>query len=187
MRRRVVKIFAVLFLAFLIICFICILNTEKSVSGIENFRPQYCPLGLTDNLFPDHDYPHRFPYIDADYHYYYRGLNHAYATAFSRFRYTPEQYARAKEYCLRQFSSTDEHRFRIGGYTFVEHICYRGKTAEGNWIPMCRYPEHFNMYAYHDSENVLLFLGFYNSDPGPGSVDFEAFYQEHFGKYFTLD
>ena len=89
------------------------------------------------------------------------------------------------------FFTKDEHRYRIGTYTFIEHLCHKDKDADGKFVVKCQYPEHFNMFSYDDSTNTLLFLGYYNSDPESVSTplalnDFESFYQTHFSQYYAL-
>lgn len=173
------------------LCFLPIMETH--VSGIENYSPADSTLSLSLYLYPNEDFPEQFDYVAGDYQYYFNGkLSGGYATAFSFLTYSPEQYAAAKEYCLQEFSLTDEHQYRVGNYTFVEHLCYTSKNETGNYVVSCQYPAIFNMFAFSDEDNTLLFLGYFNADSdAPSSQlalsDFAAFFQEHFGQYYTLE
>lgn len=182
-------------LIFLVFCLIvCILPTlEVYISGIENFSPFDSTLSLSQNLFPSEDFLDRFAYTEGDYHYYFNGkLMGGYATSFSLLRYAPGTYESAKEYCVQHFAITDEHQYTIGNYTFIEHLSYTSANKEGKYVLTCQYPQLFNMFAYDDSSKTLLFLGYYNSNLDSPSTqialtDFEAFFNEHFGKYYVLN
>lgn len=183
--------FMIFFVIILLVCFFP--TAETQISGIDNYSPSNSTLGLSANLFPSEDFLDQFPYTTGDYRFFFNGrMYQGYSTALVVLRYTPEQYRYAKEYCLEQFTLTDEHQFQIGSYTFVEHLCYTSKDEDGEYFPACQYPRIFNMYAYNDSNNTLLFLGYYNGNPDASPTqlaltDFESFYNEHFSQYYVLE
>lgn len=175
-------------LLFYAMCGVSIKTRKTEISGIENYHPSTCSLGLTGNLYPGEDFLSRFAYAEGEYYYNYdRGD----AVAFSILKYSPEQYEAAKEYCLQQFTLTDEHQYQVGGYEFAEHLCYTSENENGQWLPACKYPKHFNMYGYHDQECSLVFLGYYNSEKDhPDKVlaesDFAAFLTNVYSEYYDF-
>ena len=164
---------------------------KMQTSGIENYQREYCHVGLTYHLYPGEDFLNRYAYVNGDYHYYCNGVwGDMYRIAFSVLEYTPEEYEAAKEYCFQQFTNTDEHRYQVGDYHFVEHLWQIKETETGEWEIFCDFPEMFNMFAYNDTNHTLLFLGYYETDCEPETqlalTDFEAFYEKHFAKYYEL-
>ena len=181
--------FAVLVAVFLLMGMLPVFKSQ--ISGIENYNPADSTLGLCQRLYPSEDFLSRFQYESGDYEYYYNGvLEDSYAVAFSVLAYTPEEYEAAKEYCFQQFTNTDEHRYQVGDYHFVEHLWQTKETETGEWEIYCDFPEMFNMFAYNDTNHTLLFLGYYEPDGEAETqlalTDFEAFYQQHFSKYYEL-
>ncbi|MBQ8835114.1 MAG: hypothetical protein IJ001_09370 [Oscillospiraceae bacterium] len=189
--KKLIVILILCFALFVILCSIPLFETH--ISGIENYRPADSTLSLSLYLFPGEDFLDRFVFDEGDYQYHYNGkLADGYATAFSVLQYSSEQYKASKEYCIQQFASIDDHQYQVGNWTFIEHLCYTSENEEGKYIVACQYPKIFNMYAYNDIDNTLLFLGYYTSDPDDPSTqlaltDFEAFYNTHYGQYYTLD
>lgn len=188
-RKRWLWGLAILMVVFVALCALPIMETH--ISGIENYSPADSTLSLSLYLFPDDDFPLRFDYLEADYQYYFNGvLMDGYATAFSVLKYTPEVYEQAKEYCITELSNTDEHQFQVGEFVFIEHLCYIGDDGMGNYVVKCQFPRNFNMFAYNDADHTLLFIGFYGDPKAEttqlAQTDFAAFYEEHFGKYYSL-
>ena len=164
---------------------------RMQASGIENFQREYCHVGLTSHLYPGEDFLNRYAYVTGDYHYYCNGvLGDMYRVAFSVLEYTPEQYQAAKAYCFQRFTDTDEHRYEVGDYHFIEHLWQTKETETGEWEIYCKFPEMFNMFAYNDTNHTLLFLGYYEPNCEPETqlalTDFEEFYDKHFAKYYEL-
>ena len=92
---------------------------------------------------------------------------------------------------MQHFTLTDKHQYQVGDYHFIEHLCYDTKNAEGEYVISCLYPAIFNMFAYNDSIHTLVFIGYYEPNSNPKTqlalTDFEAFYEEHFAKYYELE
>lgn len=192
-RRR--KRWIVILVLLLIMCVICCVFPVFSYRtyGIENYSQADSSLSLSKNLFPSEDFLTRFSYYEGDYQYYFNGkLAGGYATSFSYLRYDSEEYEKAKDFCIQEFSVTDEHQFQIGDYVFIEHLCYTKENTEGEYVITCQYPKIFNMFAYNDSSCTLIFLGNYNSDVTSISrqqalTDFNSFYNEYFSQYYLLE
>ena len=164
---------------------------RSKISGIENYHPEDSTIGLCQHLYPTENFLEEFDYEFGAYEYYYNGvLSDSYGVAFSVLEYAPEQYEAAKDCCFQQFTNTDEHRYQVGDYHFIEHLSYTSQTNTGEWVVTCHYPEQFNMFAYNDAEHTLLFIGYYEPDCEPETqlalTDFEAFYEKHFEKFYEL-
>lgn len=165
---------------------------RNQVSGIENYHPADSTLSLSRYLYPSEDFLSRFEYETGDYQYYYNGVMvDGYAVAFSVLSYSPDQYEAAKEFCFQMFTDTDEHQYQVGDYHFIEHLCYDVENDSGEFVHACLYPKMFNMFAYNDSLCALIFTGYYvsntDSETQLALTDFEAFYNEHFAKYYVLE
>lgn len=167
----------------------CSPTMEQRLEGIEQYSPANSSLGLSANLFPDEHFPEMFEYTAGDYQFYFNGrLHNGFSTAISALQYAPEQYTQAKEYCLKQFTLTDEHQYQIGDYTFIEHLCYNSQTENGDYVPACQFPKLFNMFAYSDANCTLLFLGYYNNQTTTQTfTSFESLYCEYFSQYHLLE
>ena len=181
---------ACILIIILILCALPVFGNQ--ISGIENYSPADSTLSLSKHLYPSDDFLCRFDYTDGDYQYYYNGVMlDGYAVAFSLLQYCPEQYKAAKQFCLQNFTKTDEHQYQVNGYHFMEHLCYEKEIGVREYAVSCLYPEMFNMFGYNDSIHTLIFLGYYepNSDPETqlALTDFEAFYNHHFAKYYVLE
>ncbi len=189
--RRKKRVLTFLLIAVLMLaCLIALLYSplmNYSISGLENFNPNDCSLSLCQHLFPSDDFPKEYEYFWGDYQYhYFANWPDVSAEAFSVLEYSPENYAEAKEYCVRQFESCDEHQFTVGEYTFIEHLCHSYDNG-----PECRYPGIFNMYAFNDEKCRLVFLGYCNFDSDSpelqlGERDFASFIESAFSEYYDF-
>ncbi len=161
-------------------------------NGIDSYTKATCSLGLTSNLFPSEDFPTSFEFEEADYAYYDSGdLLWGYAKAFAYFRYSEEEYQKAKEHSLNTIP-LDSKTYEYGGYCFSEYLCYTVKDEDGNWISQSRFPEIFNMVGYNDEECILIFIGYYNGNPDHpdraiATTDFGEFLITTYSEYFDFD
>lgn len=156
--------------------------TPVEVHGIENFRKQTCSVSLTEYLFPSDDFLSRFKYEKGDYQYCDTGdIGWGYVTTLGYLSYPPDEYRKAKDFCLDQFSLCENHQYEYGGYYFAEILCHKSKDDSGDMSVVCLYPKHFNMFAYNDQNYTLVFLGYYNGDPDDpdkalAETDFNSFF-----------
>ena len=161
-------------------------------SGIENFSYATCSLGLTSNLFPSEDYLTAFEYEEADYAYYDScDLVWGYAKAFAYFRYSEEEYKKAKEHSLNTVS-LNSNQYESSGYYFSEYLCYESKDENGEWIAKSQFPEQFNMVGYNDDKCILVFIGYYNGNPEDSEIalaksDFGTFLTTVYSEYFNFE
>ena len=194
MKKSIQHIIATFIIALVVILLLTgtYLLTDKENSGIENFSTADCSLSLTANLFPSDAFLQEYPYLDGDYSYRYDGgLFQSRATACASVKYAPEVYDQAKEFCFQQFSVEDKHCFTAGGYRFMEHLCHTQVNEQGVRETACGYPGFFNMFAFNDSSQTLLFLGYYSSEENDeiaklAETDFGAFINDSFSDILEL-
>lgn len=190
-KLKIVSLISIILLVFgIVICTLPIM--ESHISGIENYSPADSTLALCQNLFPSEDFLQQFAFLKGDYQYHYNGkLVGGNAIALAVLKYDADQYNAAKEHCVQQFELTDEHQYQVRNFVFREHLCYTSKNSEGKYTPSCQYPKIFNMFAYNDSEHILLFIGFYGDAEAPfvrlALTDFPSFYEQNFGQYYSLN
>jgi hypothetical protein len=162
------------------------------INGIDSYTKATCSFGLTSNLFPSEDFPTSFEYEKADYAYYDSGdLIWGYAKAFAFFRYSEEDYQKAKNFCLNTIP-LDSKKYEYGGYCFSEYLCYTVKDEDGEWISQSRFPEIFNMVGYNDEECILIFIGYCNGNPDhpdrvTATTDFGNLLTATYSEYFNFD
>lgn len=136
------------------------------VTGIENYRKETCSVGLTAHMFPSDDFLTKFEYESGDYGYCDSGdFAWGYVTTFCQLLYEDGIYTKAKEYCLSKFAVCVTHQYEYEGYLFYETISHEETDMNGTANSACRYPKQFNMFAYCDEKNTLIFLGYYNGNP----------------------
>lgn len=187
MKKRLFALILVAVLLFLCAC------TPIEEHGLNNYQAQTCSVGLTMNLFPAEDFLSSFEYTSGDYHYLDTDdWKWGYATAFAYLQYAPDIYQQAKTFCLENLTLCENHQYKHSGYIFSEQLCYDIKTAEGDYIPGCQYPEQFNMFAYNDKACTLIFLGYYNGDPDDpekelAKSDFGAFINAVYTTQYNFD
>lgn len=185
------RIFRVLSMVVLVV-FLLSACSPIQKEGLENFHPAHCSYGLCQQLFPTDSFLSDYKYIDGDFYFIdTQDFGWGYAKAFAYLTFDPEIYIIAKQYCLDSFLLSDENCYQWDNYHFSEHICYKGKDADGEWILKSDFPRHFNMFGYHDESCTLFFLGYYNGDPQSKERelavdDFYAFLKEVFGDYYTF-
>lgn len=178
-----------LLLAFLLLFTAC---TPIEEDGIAAYDQGTCSVGLTANLFPSEDFLENYPYQSSAYHYLdTEDWIWGYAKVFACLSYSAEAYADAKAYCMENFNLSDGFHYNQNGYCFAEHICYKSKDSSGEWHLESQFPQHFNVFGYHDESCTLFFLGYYNGDPKAeertlAQNDFGAFLEEVYAEYYDF-
>ncbi len=151
---------------FIVLLFLLSSCTPLEKHGIENFNMNTCSVSLTANLFPSENFLSLYKYENGDYHYCDENdWAWGYVTAFACLKYTPEVYGQAKSFCMQNFTFCEDHQYDYNDYHFAEHLCYTEMDEKGDRQIACQYPKQFNMFAYHDEECTLIFLGYYNGEP----------------------
>lgn len=175
-RIALIIFFCVVFLAF---CS-CRMNSEQdNVDGIENFDKQVGHFEINYQILPSEDFLEDFEYTNADYHY--RRDITSFFDIFGTQRslisvqYEKEEYKEAKSYCLQNMQLADDFCLEHNGYTFLL-----------NTQQLDMFPSWFNMVAYNDSLNCLVFMGFYEGDYSTDdSQSVQSNWSEFLEKHFS--
>ena len=189
MMKRYRRVLLVLLVA--MVCGGCgLLSDGCAITGIENFSPSLYSLGLTANLFPSEDFLTRFPYESASFDYYdtdswTESPDWGVVRTIAVLRYSPEDYAQAKAFCMEQFVLSRERQLAHGGFTFAENNTYGAQHTSVDW----GIPKHFNLFGWQDESCELMFLGYYGSAGTAMDMlpeDFSGFMEAVFGRYYDF-
>ena len=189
MKRKVFTAFALL-LCCTLLCS-CSLkkywDTSISIDGFENFD-LYEPsqVGLNVSLLPSEDFTERFKHEEIVYRY---RNDDTFFNFSSKERtlvavsYSPEVYEDAKQYCFQEMELSKTNVLEYKGYVFVENV-----TSFFSSSSSC-FPIQFNMFAYNDNLNSLLFIGLFGDDYKYESAsdvaeNWGTFIEEHFGDMY---
>lgn len=167
----VIKKLNVIFLCCLMVLTLCScgdrFNGEKysekfNVDGVENFEVNEGDFELNHYILPSMDFLENFSCLDVDYHY-----RRKFKTWLSivgtecsliAIQYEQNNYESAKEYCLQNMQLLESNCVEYNGYTFIENTELATKQNRTS------FPKWFNMFAYNDKLNCLVFMGFYGED-----------------------
>lgn len=186
MKKRVVW----LLIGLLALCGGCgILADDAAVTGIGNFSPHLCSLGLTADLFPGEDFLTSFPYVDSSFVYQDMGTwDHAdwgVVRTVAVLTYEPEVYALARECCMGELSLSQERRLSYGGFTFVQNNTQSERYPAASWY----YPKRFNLFGWRDESCELMFIGYYGQSGTAMDMlpeDFGGFMEAVFGEFYDF-
>ena len=160
--------------------------------GIGNYDKATCSFGLTENLFPSDDFLDSYLFCDSDYRYWdAQDPVWGYAKAFVKLSYDTKTYEDAKAYCLESYSPLEKHTFTHNDYHFVEHLSYKSKDSSDAWVLTSLFPQHFNLFGYHDESQTLFFLGYYNGNTKSeeyilAQEDFSSFLNEVYSEFYDF-
>ena len=134
---------------------------DIAFDGYENFSKSHSDFELNHYILPDLEFPDKFPYINIDY-----CLRENYKAAYDFtekslivIHYDKETYEQAKEYCLQNMQLLDAEPMEYNDYVFMKNIELAIK--QDRYDTYADYPTWFNMFAFNDEENCLVFMGFY--------------------------
>ena len=131
--------------------------------GIQNFNKYDGPSEINVDILPSDDFIEKFEYIDAQYFYRecYDGWWDALADEKSVvvFRYDENNYNAAKEFCLNEMNLSDTYTLEYNGYVFKENIATAIRYSVYSVDDVHSFPRRFNMFAYNDELNTLVFFG----------------------------
>lgn len=158
--------------------------SNVELRGLEKYGRANSSIGISRYLLPVMDgekneilFLKAYPYIDGDYFYFETGVftDRCVEQELMYLVYSPDVYEEAKNEALEDFSLSSCHRYRYNGYDFIENLSnwqmeyatltkynqkgyeYFIETGENLYFPNNK----FNMVAYNDEKNILLFLGFH--------------------------
>lgn len=131
------------------------------IDGYEKFDINHSDFELNHYLLPDLEFPDKFPYIDIEYHYNedYKTIEDFTEKSLIVIRYNEKNYEQAKAYCLQNMNLSEAEPIEYSGYVFIENIELAIK--QDRYDTREDFPRWFNMLAFNDDENCLVFIGFY--------------------------
>ena len=189
----------VLLLFICTILYACGTGYRVDVEGVHNFDKEEGYVEINVHLLPSDHFLEHYPYTSAQYNHkeIFRNRLSIVATECSIVivNYNAEQYALAKEFCLQNMELVNS--FEYNGYMFAENVMLakaRGELRDDNTISI---PHIFNMFAYHDEKQCLIFVGacILDSKKMIGHIEentkkdpdaWGEFWQEHFAEFYPL-
>ena len=138
------------------------------VDGINDFKNNEGNYELNVYLLPTDDFVNRFDYTDIDYHYrehYESNIDFVgYEKSIVVIKYEENVYEQAKEFCLQEMTLSENYILEHNGYVFKENVELAIEQDRYREDFVYSFPKRFNMFAYSDSLNCIIFLGFYCPD-----------------------
>ena len=140
---------------------------DVELHGIEKYGRSNSSMTLTQYLIPilegedgEEAFLRDYQYIEGDYFYSDKGFltKNAMEKALMYLIYDSEMYGEAKNVALNSFPLSSINRYTYNGYSFIENLAYyNSHIDEGENL---YFPKHFNMVAYNDEKNTIIFIGF---------------------------
>lgn len=169
--------------------FLCSCSSDYKVDGYENFNLNHSHYELNLYILPSTDFADTFKYTDIEYHYReeYQSTTHFVERSIVAINYEKEIYQQAKEYCIQNMQLAGSSAIEHNGYTFIENT----KLAAGQDRLGKSFPHWYNMFAYNDTSNSLLFIGFYGSDYTSNDAqnirdNWGLFWEKHFSDIHSM-
>lgn len=180
------KIISSLFLIFVLFSLSSCGVIERT--GIANYDKNNSEFGISSNLLPADNYLQEFEYIEGDYQYIDKGLLKR-ETEIMYLVYQKDIYNVAKAFILDNSILSQTNNYSYNDYMFYENIG-RKENINSNIIND-EFPYRFNMIAFNDDKNTIVFMGLRISSENINETDeqlltFEdmrAFLEEYFSFY----
>lgn len=173
--------------------------TVVEISGIDNFSPQISSMSLTSCLLPSETFLQDYPYTNGSFYYYEKMafVSDDRELVFMELDYSSEVYEQVKQYCLDNMNLSEVNVKELNGYIFQENLNLPKMHEHLENGVNTKFPYFFTMFAYNDSLQTLLFLGFHCDDYREKKTDTEekadianedwgGFLQEFFGEYYDF-
>ena len=143
-------------------------NRIISVDGVENFDVSDGNYILNYHILPTNDFIDRFKYVDIEYHYreHYESLLDfvGYEKSIIVINYDEKVYESAKDFCLREMELSETYALMYNDFVFIENIELAVGQDSYRDDFVYSFPQKFNMFAYNDELQCLIFLGYYCPD-----------------------
>ena len=163
------------------------------IHNIDEFSIYTSTVSLTQYLLPDEGFIDMFKYIDGNYHYYDNcKLDNAVERVLMELSYDAETYSKAKNYCLESMYLSDENVKEYKDYVFMENLSYPEDYECLENGENKNFPHMFTMFAYNDSKQTLIFIGFYcgtglHNEVDRDATDWGAFLDKYYSEYYDFD
>lgn len=196
------KIYLML-LILIVPCILCSCGSASSlwgensirVNGIEEYPSNLSNFELHVHLLPSDDFIQQFEYLDAEYHFAqdYKGAwdISGVERVILAITYQDSIYGQAKEYCMEEMQLSQENVINYNEYTFLENIELAIGQDRYGADKLNGYPQWFQMFAYNDAAQCLIFMGFYDSeytsqDAKIISSEWDSFLEKHFFELYDF-
>ena len=151
----------------IILCCLISCNIEFSsnkLSGIDSYNVANSSVSICYELLPSDDFLELFSYIDGDYYYVNNAVNF-FSTgdeqAIMYLIYEEDIYESAKEFTFQNMYFLENHKYSYNGDEFMVNVCRKMDGRDPNIVNGELDPYWFNMIAFNDEKNTIVFLGFY--------------------------
>ena len=98
-------------------------------------------------------------------------------------KYDSETYSEAKAYTLEQLKLSEQIVDIYNNYYFFENLTSRSTCLKDN------FPYSFVRFAYNDTNNTLVFIGFYSGSGEKAKItadDWGGFLEEYYGDWYDF-
>ena len=151
----------------IILC--CLISCDMGFSspnlrGIDKYNEANSSVSLCQELLPSDDYLELFDYIDGDYHYIDNsgyGFSVRDEQVLMYLTYNEDVYKTAKEFTFQNIYFLENYKYSYNGYEFLVNICRKMEGRDSDIVKSEIDPYWFNMVAFNDEKNTIVFMGFY--------------------------
>ena len=171
-----------LIVIFIMVCLFlnsCGFDDTYKISGLENYHPANSEAGTSDGIMPD-DFLNKFDYISGDYHFIEENafsLGKPYLDrSILYLSYDSTVYSDAKQYAMDHMKLSDNIVEEYNGYVFYDNY------VDDDFS----FPEEFKRFAYNDTNNTLVFIGFFESGVYNCPTDWVTFLEEYYGDWYDF-
>ncbi len=147
-------------------------------TGMTEYRFSEGFFEINHCILPSGDFITQYSPVAEDYHYI-ATFEHKFDIECDEksiiiFRYAPSVYQEAKAYCLSEMDLRDIGIPDLNGYCFLEN--YRLALGREDELKNgCKaFPMWYNLFAYNDSGNTLVFIGGYNPECNWDGIEEDA-------------
>ena len=168
------------------ILFVCLFfnscGYHHEVQGLENFDVNESDVELCQGLIPD-NFIETFTYKDGNYFFSTSEKAPAFVVCervFLYLQYDDDIYLKAKQYAMEELALSDDMVVQYNNYMFYD-----------NNVNSNRFPYRFKRFAYNDSNNTLIFIGFdvsveLYSEVDEAINDWGIFLEKYYGEFYTF-
>ena len=188
-KKTIVVIYMVLLLLNLISC-----SSPLEIHSLDEYIDEggisHYSLDSPEYFLPSKTFFDDFEYIDGDCYCYQKSLfslEDKPAISFLYLQYESDIYVDAKEYMQENIKSANGKIYEYNGYCFYINANFLADSGGHE------FPEHFTAACYNDTKHILMFIGFYKSDPPLdekylNNIDetFGEFIEQYYGEYYDF-
>ena len=162
-------------------------SLEEYTSKMNNQGIGYSntEIDVADHFLPSQTFISDFEYINGGYHYYEENIfkdNGNPDTSILYLQYEPTVYSEAKDFTLENIPAYGEEVYTYNDYVFYQNENFVSLKGESY------FPRWFTMVCYNDTNNTLIFLGFYKSTSDIKDIsNWQEFIDTYYGEYYDFN